>query len=313
MTYPSLKEFEAVQVKFQSLQSKKFYDLPIQNNGYLGKPRTKGNFILWAKPFPGDHIVQVEANKAVSLRGDEANRREKKEGVFNDQLIGWHRLAFPTPVTLDGIICTKFAMSNDFRLLRLKDGTFDMSQLAIVSQNGRFYLFVTKQYEGQLLYDSAGFHVQNCPNLDPQEWPQLQAAVFYMAEGADWPEFVRHKIEPDKYDPDGPLQLKPSERHVGKVRWYNPALHYGLVEIYHINNASKTTCRYIVNARVHESRISANGTNGNPNILCAGDLIEINEISAAVTNIRRFQTRFNFEIKRMEILKRGAVYKSIFE
>ena len=183
-----------------------------------------------------------------------------------------------------------------------------MSQISVVSQNGRFYLFFTPQYSGEGLLGKDGVYIKNCPNLDPSQWKQLQPILKELVEGQQLGAFDGHQPKQDKYQPDAPIKASSSERMIGKVRWYNPSLRYGLCEIY-LLSADKKKCRHIVNARVYEGLLVSAEY---PRILCAGDLLEVRELTQHVANTREFKTRFKYDIVDCTLFKRGEVYKSSF-
>lgn len=288
--------FESVAVFFESEESQKSYPTIIKEDGYLATIRVNGKFVVFVKPraeYPSV-VFQVagDEERNVTIRSDYAKRLRYETGNAILEFSGMYRLVFTTTTTIDGIICTKFPLTNDFRLARLKNIEAEIGQIAVVSQQGKFYFVYTQQYKGKLCRGSAGYHLLNCPKID--QWPDAQKFLRRLAVGQRILKFEGHTCS-DGNEKSGRIEI------LGVVQWYNPALHYGIVRLMVKKLETGVIQAFdIPAARIHESALVKI-----PRLfkrLVSGDIVEIKTITTDMVDTRGFGTSLPLEVKDVELL-----------
>lgn len=134
---------------------------------------------------------------------------------------------------------------NNFRLLELRqnsllgtkiDGDIDIWEIAVIGQNGQFFLTKQHQYRARCFLDGTGKVV--CPRFT--DWPQLLTVLQMMR---------RKKLLPlSCYEPESPIIFEGNNLSQGEVVWWSPAKGLGAIVI----NGHGTY------ARVHWSEIKTN-------------------------------------------------------
>ncbi|MBI2627267.1 MAG: hypothetical protein HYW77_03460 [Parcubacteria group bacterium] len=256
-------------------------ELKIQEQGFLFRPSVPGTFVVFVKPLAGYpfFILRAENNHALFYRQAEPD--------------GFYRLSFPTTVAQrSNVICTKFALKNDFRIVRVLPGNvFQMCQLAIVSQGGNFFFRIIKQYEGGLLQNKDGkVFVLDCPRLDYDNWPQLQPVLTKLSTGLKLEEFNGHQKK---------VNLDKKIVFYGKVRWYNPSLHYGIVAV--LKSVTGSPIEYIFDARVYEGELG--DLKRDFATLYEGEVIKIETLTTRIVNTRGFASKVSLEAKGISLIR----------
>ncbi|MEK7555643.1 MAG: hypothetical protein AAB516_02400 [Patescibacteria group bacterium] len=130
----------------------------------------------------------------------------------------------------NGICHTKYP-NNNLRLLKLdSDGQLEIWEIALISQDGEFFVTTQKTYAAKFYWDTEGGKVV-CPRFE-KKWPQ----VVEMAKGLLSKNVILNSVK--KYESDLAEERKeranlnvPKEPKTGRVLWWNCAQGFGLIRI----------------------------------------------------------------------------------
>lgn len=157
-----------------------------------------------------------------------------------DSSVTLFSIKIPAKDTNYGVLATEYPQNN-MRLLILKEGYFEIWELAIVSQDGLFFLTEQRTYESQCFLDENGEVV--CPQL--AKWPQLIQLLKSLVK--------EEKLLPSsKYVPLPTPKAEGLSFKQGRVVWWNYAQGLGAIVI-----DKKGT-----QARVHWSKIVLDQSGG---------------------------------------------------
>ena len=185
--------------------------IEIQENGYVGK-LTPGQALIEVLTLHNHlHGFTVDGRK---------NILPKRNLGLSDE--GRHyeiKIKIQIKTGLNGVYHTEYPQNN-LRLLKIDpDGTLHIWEIALISQDGDFFLTIQKTYETHY-YREGGKLI--CPRF--AEWPQLVDFIMKIAgDGAK--EIPTHKTS-DKGNACAP-DLAPN---TGYVLWFNHAQGVGAIQ-----------------------------------------------------------------------------------
>ena len=122
-----------------------------------------------------------------------------------------------------GIPCTKYKMGNSFRLIEFVENRFAIWEVALISQNGSFFLTTQKTYEAECLRDRGRV---SCPYFEDSEheWPDLVRCVREVFEP-----FVDQLPNISEYRREIPPDASSLGEGEGNALWWNFSQNYGLI------------------------------------------------------------------------------------
>jgi hypothetical protein len=188
-------------------------DLIIGDEGYVGMLQS-GTAVLQVVAPENFAAFHVDGQKNIHLKKyyeekDERRRFEMKVRIEKDQ---------------HGVPCTKYKNNNNMRLLEFgEDHQFTFWEIALISQNGNFFLTVQPVYEEACFTD--GKRVV-CPYFeDPDhEWPQLVEILRTVFQ-----EVAKTLPPVEEYVPDEPIDPATLADNTGDVLWWSFSQNYGII------------------------------------------------------------------------------------
>lgn len=182
--------------------------------------------------------------------------------------------------TNSNILITRYPENNLRILFPEEKGRFEIWEVAIVSQDGLFFLTSQMTYEAECFRGKDGKVI--CPRFEWEtEWPQLMEIVKPIFEGVE--------LQPiSEYLPPSPPKAEGFPKNHGKVVWWNLAQGWGEIVL----DERGTT------AKVHWKGIQPN-PKGRLRYLLPGQIISFRKLDQA-----RGRTGFLLEAKEVNPLER---------
>jgi len=178
------------------------------------------------------------------------------------------------------ILTTRYPENNLRILFPEEKGRFEIWEVAIVSQDGLFFLTEQKTYEAQCFREDNGKMI--CPRFETKtQWPQLMTVVKPILEKEELP-------PTPKNTPPSPTKAMGFSKNHGKVVWWNLAQGWGEIVL----DAKGTT------AKVHWKGILPNPKRRLKSLL-PGQIISYRKLDQA-----RGRTGFLLEAKKVSPLER---------
>ena len=175
-----------------------------EEDGYLGE-NFKGKFELkcFVPKFLSVIAFCVDGKKNISVMKD----------YSYDPNLALYQLKIPIR-KLDRGITTTFYPFNNFRMVKfLERGKFEIWEVAIVSQDGLFFLTTEMTYEAKCYRGESGEVV--CPRFEWEtKWPQLMKIIKPIFEGMEL-------LPISEYVAPSPQKVFGLSKNQGKVVWWS--------------------------------------------------------------------------------------------
>jgi len=240
-----------------------------EEDGYLGEysQYSQGSFQLSCQLS-----CQTESRQTVCFTVDgKKNITPMKNHEAPGSLF---RKKVPIERAANGVFTTKYP-NNNFRILVLETGgNFEIWEVAVVSQDGMFFLTEQLTYQSRLFQGDNGIL---CPELE--KWPQFLEFITPLVENQSL--LSKHQTPPPA------AAAKNLPRGQGIVLWWNLAMQMGAIGL-----DEKGTV-----ARVHWKGIKSKL--GNLRKLEAGQLVKFEKL-LPVTSSRN--TSFKLEAREVEVI-----------
>ena len=187
-------------------------------NGYLG-------FNL----FEAKESVRIRVETPTNIRGFHVIGTDKEIHLKRDISETPEYCVFEWNVTIrragDGTLCTKYKLNNNMRLLVLRDDGMgiDVWTIALISQNGHFFITSQLSYEAPCFRDQEGN--LSCPVFS--NWPDIMVLLDQLVEN----EIISLSGLPPLPEEESSEEISsPVADNEGIVLWLDLAQGYGLVQ-----------------------------------------------------------------------------------
>jgi cold shock CspA family protein len=180
------------------------------DDGYLGQLRP-GSILLEIYVAAGrDYICALDVNAKKNINFKKDHSTDPVEGSM-----------FLTNIRIktgdDGVYHTEYP-NNNCRIMRIyKNGHVEMWEIAVISQNGNFFLTTQKTYNVNC-YNNEG--KLDCPKFS--KWPQVLNLLFSSLYYKNLPLISEYQEE---------KMIRPGElpKEIGHVQWWNIAQGFGAI------------------------------------------------------------------------------------
>lgn len=242
------------------LKNKDGEEIVIGRDGEVGSlgANCSVKFVV-APTEPNVWLVDVDGKKSVIIRKPDTDTQ-----IYTTSIHIWE-------AGKSGVACTRYP-ENHVRVLRyMGDGSLDMWEVALVSQDGKFWATCQKSYSFSVARKGDQFL---CPQF-AEKWPQLVKVLEILLGVKNLPAEVAGQCDEPTCEVTG------LAKNAGRVKWYNCAQQMGVL----------TTNRGDV--RVHWSQIISK--NGSRRVLFPGQTAIFCELRSIVVKEGQRPTGFTHE------------------